>query len=297
MTTLTPTARILLGLLADGPATDEQLHERSGRSRATVDRTLADLATRGLITRDPASDDDDTDRWALTPGGRDSIDEPTTDDGDAAHEPGDQPEHSDDTAADEAGGADDARNLEAEPAAEAKACRGCRAPIPPICPTCWQKTTVYFGTCRRTMPTTERGTTREPQILSNGLPKLRPGELERMIQDVLATHPVPDYGGIVGWTSGRIAVHLPGRSVGAINRVLDKLASGGVLTQLGSDPKRYRTRTAPVALVPEEDASDPSTDDEAATDTSVPGETADDESAGQGPDGTSSHGPASDHTQ
>lgn len=65
-----------------------------------------------------------------------------------------------------------------------------------------------------------------------------------MILDVLAAHSVPEFGGVLGWTSGRIAVHLPGRSVGAINRVLDKLASAGGLTQLGTDPKRYAPPTA-----------------------------------------------------
>jgi hypothetical protein len=267
MTTLTPTARTLLALLAEGPATTEQLHERCGRSRTTVDRTVTDLAGRDLITHDEASPDDDGgDRWTLTVAGHATFqDGATPDSGDPEPpeeedgDPHDTDSPDDDVANPGSGGADGDEDLVVATGERVKHCRGCRAEIPPICPTCWQKTTVFCGSCRRTMPTVDRGAPREPQILSNGLPKLRPGELERLILDVLAAHPVPDFGGVLGWTSGRIAVHLPGRSVGAINRVLDKLASTGGLTQLGTDPKRYTpppTETGDAEAEPTDDLTE-----------------------------------------
>ena len=121
-----------------------------------------------------------------------------------------------------------------------KLCRGCQAQMPKICPDCWQKTPAYCGKCRRTMPQVRRGEPGEPVILSNGLPKLRPGELEAMVEKVIREHPLPAFAEVIGWTGGRLAIHLPGRSPGAITNALRKLARTGVAELIGDDPERYQ---------------------------------------------------------
>src|SRR6266498_3245682 len=94
------------------------------------------------------------------------------------------------------------------------------------------------------MPQMRRGEPGEPQILSNGLPKLRPGELEAMVEKVLREHPVPHHIGVTGWTAGRVAVFLPGRSTGAIGNALRKLTTTGVAELIGDNPERYPLKGA-----------------------------------------------------
>jgi len=100
------------------------------------------------------------------------------------------------------------------------------------------------------MPQVRRGEPGEPVILSNGLPKLRPGELEAMVENVIREHPLPAFAGVVGWTGGRLAIHLPGRSSGAITNALRKLTRTGVAELIGDDPERYQ-------LKPTEQPDDP----------------------------------------
>ncbi|MFZ1987094.1 MAG: MarR family transcriptional regulator [Desulfatitalea sp.] len=146
----------------------------------------------------------------------------------------------------------DAQPRDGEPGQEApsseeevKVCRGCGEQMPKTCPSCGSKTTAYCGTCRKTHPATRRGTPGEPQILANGLPKLLPGQLERLVADVIRSQPLPDHLGITGWTSGRVAIFLPGRSTGAIGNALDKLATTGQAQLLGDNPKRYQPTPDP----------------------------------------------------
>jgi hypothetical protein len=136
---------------------------------------------------------------------------------------------------------------DAEQTAEAdqpKLCRGCQAQIPKICECCWQKTPAYCGKCRRNMPQAHRGEPGEPAILSNGLPKLRPGELEQLVEKVMREHPVPHHVGVTGWTGSRVAVYLPGRSTGAINNALEKLTRTGTAEPIGDRPMRYQLKGA-----------------------------------------------------
>jgi hypothetical protein len=139
----------------------------------------------------------------------------------------------------------DSSPAEADPATPptVKICRGCQEQIPAVCPTCWQRTTSYCGACRQNLPATRRGNPAEPQILPNGLRKLNSGELELLVAGVMRDHPVPDHVGIVGWTPGRIAIFLPGRSTGAIAKALDRLTDRGHAELLGHTPKRYRPVT------------------------------------------------------
>jgi hypothetical protein len=268
---LTPTAQAILDSLREHPATAADLRDQTGRSRSTIDKALTDLTKAGLITK-ATTDDEDSDgptQWVLTPtdadpealagdpspepdDGATAPDEPPTDvdgyeddDGGTASpadaeepDPADPPPSVQDHGAD----AEDA-DVTATPEAEVKVCRGCGEQMPKTCPTCGSKTTAYCGTCRRTQPTTRRRAPGEPQILANGLPKLRPGELERLVLDVLRAQPLPDHLGITGWTPGRVAIFLPGRSTGAISNALDKLAATGQAALLGHDPKRYAIPT------------------------------------------------------
>src|SRR6266536_3586314 len=100
----------------------------------------------------------------------------------------------------------------------------------------------YCGKCRRTMPQVRRGEPGEPVVLSNGLPKLRPGELEELVAKVLREQPVPHHVGVTGWTGGRVAIFLPGRSTGAINNALEKLTKTGVAELIGDQPMRYQLK-------------------------------------------------------
>jgi hypothetical protein len=122
---------------------------------------------------------------------------------------------------------------------DVKRCKGCQTTMPLICPCCARKTLAYCSACQTTRSATPRRGPGEREILANGLPKLRTGELAQMVHKVMTEHPVPDYKGITGWTSSRIAVFLPGRSTGAIGESLEKLANTRQAELLGESPRRY----------------------------------------------------------
>ncbi len=162
-----------------------------------------------------------------------------------------------------------------------KLCRGCQAQMPKICECCWQKTPAYCGKCRQTMPQVRPGEPGEPQILSNGLPKLRPGELEELVAKVLREHPVPHHVGVTGWTGGRVAIFLPGRSTGAINNALEKLEKTGVAELIGDRPMRYQLKGSGQADADQStDISADADPDDAAPDGEQPAQVA--EPAGEG---------------
>jgi DNA-binding MarR family transcriptional regulator len=121
-----------------------------------------------------------------------------------------------------------------------KLCRGCGTQQPKICPHCWQKTPGYCGTCRQQMPQAHRGEPGEPSILPSGLPRLRPGELEKLVLGVIQQQPLPLHVGIKGWTAQRVAIYLPGRSTGAIGNALTKLTRTGQLELIGENPMRFQ---------------------------------------------------------
>lgn len=124
-------------------------------------------------------------------------------------------------------------------AQDVKVCRGCQTLMPLICPCCGRKTLAYCINCQAIRPAPRRGEPGEPEILANGLPKLRAGELAQMVLKVMTDNPVPEYRGVIGWTSSRIAVFLAGRSTGAIGESLEKLTKTGQAQFLGDGPRRY----------------------------------------------------------
>jgi hypothetical protein len=141
----------------------------------------------------------------------------------------------------------------AEDADPPKLCRGCGAQQPKICPHCWQKTPGYCGTCRQQMPQAHRGEPGEPSILPSGLPRLRPGELEKLVLGVIQQQPLPLHVGIKGWTAQRVAIYLPGRSTGAIGNALTKLTKTGQLELIGENPMRFQpTNTGDTNPQPEQ---------------------------------------------
>jgi DNA-binding transcriptional ArsR family regulator len=248
---LTPTAQTTLETLSGGPATASELRERTGRSRSATDKALTELARAGLVVKVGLQDGAGLALWSLA-----TTDVPPADD---TLDPGevDEPESGDDevetpeTESDAEQHGDSSREAQSDqdqpgaapgndPAVEVKVCRGCQDQMPAICPCCRQRTGAYCGTCRKDMPTARRRVPGEPEILANGLPKLTRGELERLVLDVMRAQPLPDHLGVTGWTSGRVAVFLPGRSTGAIGNVLDKLATLGQAHLLGEAPKRYQ---------------------------------------------------------
>jgi hypothetical protein len=287
MDKLTPSAQRTLDALQTGPGNVHELSERTGRSRSTTDKAIADLARAGLIVKvddggDPA--DGAPARWQLADPADGETPQPQATGGGHATEPdsatadvgtvgeatgaaspdgppepetnsqpiADPPAPSgdtnptpttaaepDSTATSDSAARHDGDQAEAE---TPKLCRGCQAQMPTICESCWQKTPAYCGQCRRTMPQVRRGEPGEPIILSNGLPKLRPGELEKLVEKVMRDHPLPAFAGVVGWTGGRVAVHLPGRSSGAINNALQKLERTGVAELIGDTPMRYQLK-------------------------------------------------------
>jgi DNA-binding MarR family transcriptional regulator len=127
---------------------------------------------------------------------------------------------------------------------EPKICRGCGEQLPRICPHCWQKTPSYCGKCRKDMPQARRGEPGEPTILPSGLPRLRPGELEQLVLNVIQQQPLPNHVGITGWTAQRVAIYLPGRSTGAIGNALNKLTKTGQVELIGEQPMRYQLTTS-----------------------------------------------------
>jgi hypothetical protein len=265
MTDLTPVDRDVLTDLRDhAPATGSQLIAHTGRTRRAIDRSVARLAQASLITPAEQTDPDDpaTITWTLTDLGAEhpALQLDTEEPADAEEPVGtDTDPAGTDVSAQSASTSAEPHSAEpdsAEPetrvpdrtdpvraglvAEQPKLCRGCQAQMPRICEHCWQKTTSYCRTCRRDLPQTRRSATGEPGILPNGLPRLRPGELEKLVLQVMRTHPVPDHVGITGWTAGRIAIYLPGRSTGAIGNALDKLTKTGDAQLLGENPMRYQ---------------------------------------------------------
>jgi hypothetical protein len=144
------------------------------------------------------------------------------------------------TSPEDGAGGDVGGGVGAEDADPPKLCRGCGAQLPKICPHCWQKTPGYCGTCRQQMPQARRGEPGEPTILPSGLPRLRPGELEKLVLGVIQEQPLPVHVGIKGWTAQRVAIYLPGRSTGAIGNALTKLTKTGQLELIGENPMRFQ---------------------------------------------------------
>jgi hypothetical protein len=107
------------------------------------------------------------------------------------------------------------------------------------------------------MPQARRGEPGEPTILPSGLPRLRPGELEKLVLGVIQQQPLPLHVGIKGWTAQRVAIYLPGRSTGAIGNALTKLTKTGQLDLIGENPMRFQlTNTGDTNPQPEEPAAD-----------------------------------------
>jgi hypothetical protein len=263
---LTATQQATLDVLSHEPATSAEVRERTGRSRSSTDKALSDLAKVGLATRAPAQDghdgparwvrvnveDHDPEPAAATDTQFDATDEiisepdgaqpATLEPSQAEFSDGPKETESDDPAgSDTTAGRDETGDAATEGTApDVKVCRGCQNQMPVVCPCCWQRTGAYCGACRQTMPARRRGNPDEPQILSNGLPKLTSGQLEQLVSGVMREQPVPDHLGVVGWTSGRIAIFLPGRSTGAIGKVLERLVSTGKAERLCESPKLYR---------------------------------------------------------
>jgi len=230
--------------LADpAPADDE-----ATQPGATDDADVPDADTTGTSDAGAATPDEATD--SVPSGGSPDpaddaqlvTDAPAADDSGTDARPAVEPQPDSEATPDGQAKQDgDEKQAEAEPP---KLCRGCQAQMPKICQDCWQKTPAYCGKCRRTMPQVRRGEPGEPVILSNGLPKLRPGELEAMVEKVMREHPLPAFAGIVGWTGGRVAIHLPGRSPGAITNAMRKFANAGKAELIGDDPERYKLTDA-----------------------------------------------------
>ncbi|MEV7628829.1 MarR family transcriptional regulator [Actinoplanes sp. NPDC089786] len=154
-----------------------------------------------------------------------------------------------------------------------KLCRGCQTQMPKICECCWQKTPAYCGKCRKDMPQVRRGDPGEPVILANGLPKLLPGELEAMVEKVMREQPLPAFQGIVGWTGGRLAIHIPGRSPGAMTNAMRKFDKEGKAELIGDNPERYKLKVTEQQQPDGETGSNqetkPGTDDAPAQDTNA----------------------------
>jgi hypothetical protein len=252
MDKLTPTARLTLDALSSGPANVHELCERTGRSRSATDRAIGELAKADLITKlDDGGDaaDGAPTRWqpAISPV-PESSDPPVVDAEpdkplDAAVPGDDTAQAAEDRQPETSADGDVAPTSASEAAEQPKLCRGCQAQMPTLCQACWQKTPAYCGTCRKDMPQILRGEPGEPVILSNGLPKLRPGEREQLIINVMREHPVPNHVGITGWTGSRVAIFLPGRSPSAINNALEKFSRNGTAELIGDKPMRYRLKT------------------------------------------------------
>jgi DNA-binding MarR family transcriptional regulator len=243
MNSLTPTCRDILAALQEKASTADDLRERTGRGKATVEKALKELMHRDLVAVEQGPDG--VNHWILTSHGQQLL----TSAGDTASGESD-PQDTGDTGvvqddAPGAGGESEADQPDRSTAPTVKRCRGCGAEIPEICPACWQKTTLYCGACRQSMPSTKRGQAREPRMLSNGLLMLTPGELIRMVEDVMRANPLPDYLGVIGWTASRIAVFLPGRSTGAIQGALKSLHAKGTVQLINTHPMAYQLTTIP----------------------------------------------------
>jgi hypothetical protein len=190
---------------------------------------------------DPAGTDPADSAQPVEPNARtgDQPEPDTTADGDHADQAGAVEGQTDaaDATSPEGDGGDGVGGEDADPP---KLCRGCGGQLPKICPHCWQKTPGYCGTCRQQMPQARRGEPGEPSILPSGLPRLRPGELEKLVLGVIQEQPLPVHVGIRGWTAQRVAIYLPGRSTGAIGNALTKLTKTGELELIGENPMRFQ---------------------------------------------------------
>jgi hypothetical protein len=282
--------------LPDAPGNVHEIAERTGRSRSGTDKALRELARAELIAKveggDPA--DGAPARWQHTDAGHTAAAEldttaadegageavtvaeatagsdPYTDtdpDTDAAGamgadptdtDPGDSPDPAEvpQDPPPGTGEADTNQPPAEQEADEPKICRGCGNQLPRICPHCWQKTPSYCGTCRQNMPQARRGEPGEPSILPSGLPRLRPGELEKLVMEVVNSQPLPQHVGITGWTAQRVAIYLPGRSTGAIGNALSKLTKTHELELIGDQPMRYRPAAAGETAEPADDSED-----------------------------------------
>jgi len=206
------------------PATPDDPANREASPEQAADAQPADAGTIPDDGQNPTAPDGEAPPDSQTaPDGEAADQEQATSDGDGTPDGDANP--------------DGEKPAEAEPP---KLCRGCQAQMPKICECCWQKTPTYCGTCRRNMPQVRRGEPGEPVILSNGLPKLRPGELEALVEKVMREQPLPAFAGVVGWTGGRLAVHIPGRSPGAMTNAMRKFAKEGKAELIGDDPERYK---------------------------------------------------------
>jgi hypothetical protein len=235
--------------LAEAPADAETgQQEPDGRDTATepdTDTSVADIpnadadAATQAEEADPAADpqpgtEPPATGDGTTPASEAPADGGATSDGDGTPDGETKPEGKTEPDGEE-------KKAEAEPP---KLCRGCQAQMPKICECCWQKTPAYCGKCRKDMPQVRRGEPGEPVILANGLPKLAPGELEAMVEKVMREQPLPAFQGIVGWTGGRLAIHIPGRSPGAMTNAMRKFTKEGKAELIGDNPERYKLKDA-----------------------------------------------------
>jgi hypothetical protein len=122
----------------------------------------------------------------------------------------------------------------ATPSAAPKLCRGCREQMPTVCSGCSRKTTSY---CRDCLDTRSRS---ESQHHGADRRRPRPGDLAQAVTAVMRANPVPAFGGITGWTPGRVGVHLPDHTPAAVLTALRRLAATGDAALVGDEPERYR---------------------------------------------------------
>lgn len=120
-------------------------------------------------------------------------------------------------------------DLNTQPHAAPKLCRGCREQMPTVCDGCSRKTAAYCRTCLHSDTPRQRGTDRP-----------RPVDLQQAVAAVMGANPLPAFGAITGWTPARIGAHLPGHAPAAILAALRKLAATGSAEQVGDEPERYR---------------------------------------------------------
>jgi hypothetical protein len=111
-----------------------------------------------------------------------------------------------------------------------KLCRGCRAQMPTVCDGCARKTTAYCRTCLNT----------DTRHHNPPADQHRPDELQQAVTTVMNTNPLPTFGGVTGWTPGRIGAHLPDQTPAAILLALRRLAANRVAEHIGGEPERYR---------------------------------------------------------
>jgi hypothetical protein len=114
-----------------------------------------------------------------------------------------------------------------------KLCRGCREQMPAICHGCARKTSAYCRRCRQPEAHTPAPTP----------PRHRRDDLDQALSQVMRAHPMPDFGGVTGWTAARLAVHLPDHPPATILAAARRLTTTGTAALLGHDPERYRPTT------------------------------------------------------